>query len=163
MPKVTINDSKGLVQSSGSGFEVDSAVALTSTLVLGGNATLSAVNASGAVALASTLAVTGAVTLSAALIGSIDTRAEQGAVSLTSVSTLVTTTNARAITLAAGTAGQIKIIMMTVDGGDATLTPAGGILGGTTTITFGDVGDTIVLVYSGAKWAIISNEGCVVA
>ena len=140
MPKVTVDDSKGLVQSSGSGFEVSSAMVASDTL-----------------------AVAGAATLSAALICGVDTRAEAGAVSLTSVVTLVTTTSARAITLAAGTAGQIKIIMMTVDGGDATLTPGGGILGGGTTITFGDVGDVVVLVYSGAKWAVASNVGCTVA
>ena len=152
MPKVTVDDSKGLVQSSGSGFEVSSAMVASDTLAVAGAATLSAA-----------LTVAGAATLSAALIGGVDTRAEAGAVSLTSVVTLVTTTSARAITLAAGTAGQIKIIMMTVDGGDATLTPAGGILGGTTTITFGAIGDVVVLVYSGAKWAVASNVGCTVA
>jgi len=102
------------------------------------------------------------LTLSSGLVGSVDTRAEAGAVSLTSLVTLVTTTAARAITLAAGETGQIKVIVMTVDGGDATLTPAGGILGGTTTITFADVSDAVVLVYTGAKWAVVSNVGCAV-
>jgi len=102
------------------------------------------------------------LTLSSGLVGSVDTRAEAGAVSLTSLVTLVTTTAARAITLAAGETGQIKVIVMTVDGGDATLTPTGGILGNTTTITFADVGDAVVLVYTGAKWAVVSNVGCAV-
>ena len=134
MPKTVISDAKGVVNSAGSGTTISNAVTFGD-----------------------------AITLGAALVGSIDTRAEAGAVSLTSLITLVTTTSSRAITLAAGTAGQVKIITMTVDGGDATLTPAGGILGGSTTITFGDVGDTVVLVYTGAKWAIASNVGCTVA
>lgn len=134
MPKVIINDSQGLKQVSGSGLEIDSSIVAS-----------------------------GLLTLSNGLVGSVDTRAEAGAVSLTSLVTLVTTTNSRAITLAAGATGQIKVIVMTVDGGDATLTPAGGILGGSTTITFADVGDAVVLVYTGAKWAIVSNEGCTVA
>lgn len=144
MPRTVISDAKGVVNSAGSGTTISNAVTLS------GATTLS-----------------GAVTLGAALVGSVDTRTDAGAVSLTSVVTLVATTTASALTLAAGTAGQIKILSMTTNGGDATLTPAGGILspsaGLLTTITFNSVGDAVILVYTGAKWAIVSNYGCALA
>ena len=158
MPKVIYNSTKGLYQSAGTG------ISLEGNLVLTGSTTVSStLNVAGSATLASTLNVAGSATLSGALIGSIDTRAEAGAVSLTTLTTMVTTTGARAISLAAGTNGQIKIITMTVDGGDATLTPANGLLGGATTITFNDVGDTVVLVYTSPKWAVVSNNGTTIA
>jgi len=140
MPKVKYTSTKGLYQESGSGLDLSGDLALTGAL-----------------------SVSSALAFSGKLVGSIDTRADAGAVSLNTLTTLVTTTGARAITLAAGTAGQIKIIAMTVDGGDATLTPAGGILGGTTTITFNDVGDAVVLVFNGTKWTVVVNNGCTIA
>jgi len=158
MPKVIYNSTKGLYQSAGTG------ISLEGNLVLTGSTTVSStLNVAGSATLASTLNVAGSATLSGALIGSIDTRAEAGAVSLTTLTTMVTTTAPRAISLAAGTNGQIKIITMTVDGGDATLTPAGGLLGGATTITFDAVGDTVVLVYTSPKWAVVSNNGTTIA
>jgi hypothetical protein len=158
MPKVIYNSTKGLYQSAGTG------ISLEGNLVLTGSTTVSStLNVAGSATLASTLNVAGSATLSGALIGSIDTRAEAGAVSLTALTTMVTTTAPRAISLAAGTNGQIKIITMTVDGGDATLTPANGLLGGATTITFNDVGDTVVLVYTSPKWAVVSNNGATIA
>jgi len=41
MPKVIINDSKGLVQESGSGVEISSSISVSSSLSLGGTAELS--------------------------------------------------------------------------------------------------------------------------
>jgi len=46
-----------------------------------------------------------------------------GAVNLTTAVTTLASTGAYAVTLAAGSVGQIKIITMITDGGDATLTP----------------------------------------
>ena len=80
-----------------------------------------------------------------------DTRADAGAVSITSFATKVTTTEASAITLADGAKlGQHKLIVLTTDGGDATLTPSN--LAGGTTITFADVGDAAWLVWNGSNW-----------
>lgn len=152
MPKVTYDAIKGLVQKSGSGIELEGDIALTGALT-----------ATGA------LSVTGAATLSAALIGSVDTRSEAGVVSLTKLTTFVAVTGGadRAISLAAGTDGQIKIIIMRSKGGagNAVLTPANGLLGGNTTITFDAAGDAVVLVYSAtdAKWAVASNNGATIA
>ena len=158
MPKVIYNSTKGLYQSAGTG------ISLEGNLVLTGSTTVSStLNVAGSATLASTLNVAGSATLSGALIGSIDTRAGAGPVSLTTLTTMVTTAAGSAISLAAGTNGQIKIITMTVDGGDATLRPANGLLGGATTITFGDVGDTVVLVYTSPKWAVVSNNGTTIA
>lgn len=84
-----------------------------------------------------------------------------GAVNLTTQLTTIATSGAIAITLADGTANQRKVIAMTVDGGDATLTPAH--LQGGTTLTFNDVGDVVHLIFIGTKWFIISNNGATLA
>lgn len=85
-----------------------------------------------------------------------------GAVDVTHLITEVTTTGANALTLANGTNGQFKIIRMIADGGDGTLTPT--TKTGYTTITFNDVGDTVVLQYrTTSGWWPISNYGCTVA
>jgi len=85
-----------------------------------------------------------------------------GAISLNTLHTALTTTGAQAQTLANGVNGQIKTISMVVDGGDGTLTPA--TLAGGTTITFGDVGDSVMLIYNTTGgWSIVSNTGCTVA
>lgn len=84
-----------------------------------------------------------------------------GAVNVTTYATTITTTGVDAFTLADGTTGQRKIITMIVDGGNGTLTPTN--LLGYTTITFGDVGDSVELMFIGSKWAVISNSGCVLA
>ena len=73
-----------------------------------------------------------------------------GAVNLTTQVTYVATTGADALTLANGTQGQQKIIVMTTDGGTGTLTPAN--LGNGTTITFDDVGDTANLIFLASNW-----------
>ncbi len=85
-----------------------------------------------------------------------------GAVNLTTAVTKLTTTGANALTLANGADGQIKTIMMIVDGGDGTLTPT--TKTGYSTITFNDVGDIVVLQYfTTVGWLIVSNTGATVA
>lgn len=109
------------------------------------------------------LSVTGDTTLAGLLLltGTPQTLTGAGAVNLTTKVTLLVTTGANALTLAAGTTGQVKIITMKTDGGDGTLTPTG--LRGGTTITFNDAGDTVVLMYVDSAWIILSNFGCTVA
>lgn len=78
-----------------------------------------------------------------------DTRADAGAISIATYYTYLTTTGAAAMTLPDGAIlGQIKKLHMTVDGGDATVTPATFDSG--TTITFADVGDVIELMWLGS-------------
>lgn len=109
-----------------------------------------------------TLAVSGASTLSGAVIGGVQALSGAGAVNLTTPVTALTTTGAaQALTLANGTAGQIKIVVHAVDGGSAVLTPTTKI--GFTTITFTNVGDAATLVYTSAGWAIVGINGAVAA
>ena len=85
-----------------------------------------------------------------------------GAVSLNTLHTALTTTGAQAQTLANGVNRQIKTITMVADGGDGTLTPATFANG--STITFNDVGDSVMLIYNTTGgWALISNTGCTIA
>lgn len=109
-----------------------------------------------------TLAVSGASTLSGALIGGVQSLSGAGAVNLTTpVTALTTTGSAQALTLADGTAGQIKTIIHVVDGGSAVLTPTTPL--GFSTMTFTNAGDSITLVYTAAGWAIIGNRGGTIA
>lgn len=91
----------------------------------------------------------------------VQTLSGPGAVNTTTGATRVTTTGADALTLADGSEGQLKFIVMMVDGGDGTLTPAN--FGNGTTITFNDVGDSVLLIFLGTDWWIVSNNGCTVA
>jgi hypothetical protein len=85
-----------------------------------------------------------------------------GAVNLTTAVTTVASAAAIALTLANGSVGQVKIICMTTDGGDATLTPT--TLNGYSTITFNTDGDSCVLIYNTTGgWSVISNQGCTLA
>ena len=85
-----------------------------------------------------------------------------GAVNITDMLTSLTTTGAaQALTLANGTLGQIKIISHVVDGGSAVLTPTTKI--GFTTITFTAVGDSAMLIYTVAGWAIVGDRGVTIA
>jgi len=85
-----------------------------------------------------------------------------GAVNTTDMLTSLTTTGAaQALTLANGTLGQIKIISHVVDGGSAVLTPTTKI--GFSTITFTNVGDSAMLIYTAAGWGIVALNGAVAA
>lgn len=85
-----------------------------------------------------------------------------GAVNTTDMLTSLTTTgSAQALTLANGTVGQIKIISHVVDGGSAVLTPTTKI--GFSTITFTNVGDSAMLIYTAAGWDIVALNGAVAA
>lgn len=116
---------------------------------------------SGAATVGGTLGVTGMLTATGGLKGGVQALSGPGAVNLTTLTTTVTTTGADALTLADGTAGQVKVITMIVDGGDGTLTPTN--FGNGTTITFADVGDSVTLQFLGTDWWVISNNGATVA
>lgn len=79
---------------------------------------------------------------------------DAGAITITEYKTDWTTTGAAAGTLADGAeVGQLKLIQLIVDGGDATLTPSN--LSGGTTITFADAGDSALLQWNGSDWVAI--------
>lgn len=93
---------------------------------------------------------------------SVQTLSGAGAIDVVTGVTEVTTTAADALTLANGTVGQIKIIVMKADGGDGTITPA--TFAGGTTITMNDAGDSVMLTYATTiGWVLIANNGCTIA
>ena len=76
------------------------------------------------------------------------------AVSITTALTLLETTGTVATTLANGTVqGQIKIIVHDTDGGASVCTPQTRL--GYADLNFVDDGDTAMLMWTGAAWAII--------
>ena len=77
-----------------------------------------------------------------------------GAIFLTTQITYISTTGANVLSLANGVQGQTKIIVMTADLGDGTLSTITG--SGFTTITFADVGDTVSLMFLNGSWHVMS-------
>ena len=93
---------------------------------------------------------------------SVQTLSGAGAIDLVTGVTEVTTTAADALTLANGTVGQIKIIVMKADGGDGTITPV--TFAGGSTITMNDAGDSVMLTYATTiGWVLVANNGCTIA
>jgi len=121
-----------------------------------------ALTVAGATTLNGALTTTGAVTATGAFVGGVQTLAAAGAVNLTTLTTRVDSAGAIALTLADGTNGQMKIIVMGTDGGDATLTPT--TKTGYSTITFNDAGDGVTLMFITTKgWIVCGNNGATLA
>ena len=105
-------------------------------------------------------AVTGNVT--GVVVASNQNLSGAGAVNTTAMLTSLTTTGAsQALTLADGSVGQVKIIVHTVDGGSAVLTPTTKI--GFSTITFTAVGDSVYMIYTATGWAVVGSKGVTIA
>ncbi len=107
--------------------------------------------------------VTGNVTgdLTGRVFGTVGTRSGPGAVPVTAGTVRLTTTGADALTLANGVNGQILTIIMVVDGGDGTLTPA--TKTGYSTISFTAVGNAVTLQFlTTLGWMVIDNYGATV-
>jgi len=88
-----------------------------------------------------------------------------GAIAVTNyLTTINTDAGGDAFTLANGTQiGQMKKILLVVDGGgDGVVTPATAFAGGTTA-TFNDAGDYVILQWSGAAWVVLENSGTTIA
>ena len=82
---------------------------------------------------------------------------KQGAASLTTAIELLNCTTANAIQLGDSTStGQIKTFIIDTGNADAVITPTD-LLGGATTITMDDLGDTVSLMWAGTGWAIIGS------
>ena len=79
-----------------------------------------------------------------------------GAINLTDTVTFISTTGTDAYTLADGTEGQLKILIMKVDGGNGTITPDN--LVGWTSIRFNNVHDNVQLLYGSTGWNIIALQ-----
>ena len=85
-----------------------------------------------------------------------------GAVDVTSAITWVVTTGTDDLTLADGTEGQDKFVIMKTDGGNGTLTPASSPAN-YSTIQFNDVGDSAQLLFTNAAWHIVGYHGVTIA
>ena len=79
-----------------------------------------------------------------------------GALSTTTGVSLISTTDTEAYTLADGIEGQIKILVMKVDGGNATITPDN--LVGFTAVRFTDVNNSVMFLYGSTGWNIIALQ-----
>ena len=101
------------------------------------------------------------INIPAALFASTDTQVGAGAISILTVVTNLQTDSADALTLADGAEGQLKTIVMTVDMGDGTLTPAN--FGNGSTLTFDAVGESATLVFLGSNWWIVALNGATLA
>lgn len=137
--------------------------ASTATLAVTGDATVGGtLGVTGATTLSGALGVTGATTLSGAVKGAVQALAGAGAVGLTTLITTVASTGAgTAYTLAAGTVGQVKVVVQATGATTSILTPSP-LLGGTT-ITFNGVGEGAVLVYTGSAWVVAGVNGATIA
>jgi hypothetical protein len=97
--------------------------------------------------------------------GTVQALSGAGAVNLTTLTTAFTSTaTGNALTLANGTAGQLKTIVYVAEaaaGDTGILTPTN--LGGYTTITFTNVGDSCLLQFIGTDWWAISVRGATLA
>ena len=104
----------------------------------------------------------GAITTSGKVrLNSSEDLANSGAADLTKVASYFTTGSSETGTLAAGAAGQIKTFMMVGDGGDMviTVTNPGWSSSSTSTITFNDIGDAVILQYISSKWFAVGSNG----
>ena len=98
-------------------------------------------------------------------VGASETITSSGAVSLnTLVTVLNSSSGVQALTLAAGVAGQVKIITMGTAGNASTMTVANGNLAGmSTSIVWDAVGEGVTLLYNGAKWVVVGQFGVTIS
>ena len=83
------------------------------------------------------------------------------AIDVTTPISFLSVTGTKAFTLAAGTAGQIKMLVCTVAASTpvGVLTPVAASTDGYNTITFNAVGETATLIYTNSGWMILSLGG----
>jgi len=107
--------------------------------------------------------ITGQVTSTGAFIGGTQAITGSGAVDVVTLTTKINTTGGGTMTLANGTDGQVKIIVLTTDSGtDAVVTPT--TKTGFSTITLNDAGDGVTLVYTTTTgWICVGNNGATLA
>ena len=123
--------------------------------------TLALGDSSNTVSIPGAASITGAITATAGVAAtyeSVSTTGTSDVVNPAKTYSFVTTTGAHTVTLADGSyAGQVKTIILSVDGGDMTLTPANFADG--TSLTFADALDTATLVFDGSDWNLAAASG----
>jgi hypothetical protein len=117
--------------------------------------------ATGNLTVTGTASVSGLTTLTGGLIGGVQALSGPGAVNLTTLTTAFTSTGTGdALTLANGTAGQVKTVVYVAEaaGGDTgILTPTSRI--GYASITLTAVGNSVTLQYLSTGWAVLAVNG----
>ena len=154
----TTNDDV-IIEANGTGSVVLEDISITSNKITthNSNADLQLdTDGTGTIELQTATNVTGNLTVSGAFIGSRQTISGAGAINLTTLFTEITTTSTDSYSLANGTVGQVKIITMAVDGGDATITPTTFANG--TSITMDAVQDSVTLIYGANGWVVLASQ-----
>ena len=143
------------LQASGTGDVLISALRVNGTTLDSADSTK--------ITIAENVDVTGVLTASGTIHGvqNLSGSGSTEVINLTDTVTCLTTTGAQNFSLADGTEGQIKIISMKVDGGNATVTPATFVNG--TNITFDSVNDTITLLYQSTGWIVLAQQNTTVS
>ena len=142
------------LQASGTGDVLISALRVNGTTLDSADSTK--------ITIAENVDVTGTLTANG-LINGVQTLTGSGStevISLTETVTQLITTGTQNFSLANGTEGQIKIITLKTDGGNATVTPASFLNG--TSITFDAVEDTMTLLYQSTGWVVLAQQNTTV-
>jgi len=154
-----------VINSNGSNADISIQPSGTGDVLLGAirvNGTTLDSSDSTKVTIAESVDVTGTLTANG-LINGVQTLTGSGStevISLTETVTQLITTGTQNFSLANGTEGQIKIITLKTDGGNATVTPASFLNG--TSITFDDVSDTMTLLYQSTGWIVLAQQNTTV-
>ena len=84
-----------------------------------------------------------------------------GAIDVTTPISFISVTGTQAYTLAAGSAGQLKILICTATSGTpvGVITPVASASDGYNTITFNVVGENATLIYANSGWNVLSCSG----
>ena len=90
------------------------------------------------------------------IVGDLESITGPGAISIDTLSTEITTTGADAFSIADGTIGQMKHIVLLAHGGDATITPDTFANG--TAVTLNAANDCVTLLYTTNGWMIIAGQ-----
>jgi len=94
------------------------------------------------------------------IVGDMQSITGPGAISIDTLSTEITTTGADAFTLADGTLGQMKTIVMLAHGGDATITPTTFANG--SEIVFDAALDSVTLLYTTNGWMVLAAQNATI-
>lgn len=86
-----------------------------------------------------------------------------GAIDVTTPISFISVTGSQSFSLAAGSAGQIKILICTVAASTpvATITPAASASDGYSTVVFNVVGENATFIYANSGWNILAAGGSV--
>ena len=90
------------------------------------------------------------------IVGDMESITGPGAISIDTLSTEITTTGADAFSIADGTIGQMKHIVLLAHGGDATIEPDTFANG--TAVTLNAANDCVTLLYTTNGWMIIAGQ-----